>query len=129
MQDNYYKRLAHIEALAEAQKAETEEVLILAYDRACEEGNAEDAADIARKIRDRLLAKSDSQMSLDRLGLDTSSATKLIASLGKIFSGEWAKYRKALRDLPEQDGFPFDVKFPKEPNSGDIEEQGRGAEE
>ena len=28
---------------------------------------------------------------------------------------EWATYRQALRDLPEQKGFP-DVEFPKDPN-------------
>lgn len=29
----------------------------------------------------------------------------------------WATYRQALRDLPEQDGFPFDVQWPTLPNN------------
>ena len=117
MQENIYKRLAQAEAMAAAQKAETMEVLQAAYKRACEELNEEDAAAFARKIRNKLLDKSDSQMSLDRLGLDTSTATKFITSLGKIFSGAWAQYRQALRDLPTQSGFPFDVTFPVPPDN------------
>ena len=56
-------------------------------------------------------------MTLDRLGLDISSATKFIAALAKIFTGAWAKYRQALRDLPEQAGFPFEIEFPVAPDS------------
>lgn len=29
---------------------------------------------------------------------------------------EWAQYRQALRDIPQQNGFPTDVVFPVEPN-------------
>ena len=119
MQENYYKRLAQIEALVNSQKAEMAEVLTAAYERACAEQNEEEAATLARKIRNKLLESSDKEMSLDRLGLDTSSATKFIASLGSIFSGAWAKYRQALRDLPEQAGFPFNVVFPTPPASGE----------
>ncbi|MGN1318898.1 MAG: phage tail assembly chaperone, partial [Lachnospirales bacterium] len=35
--------------------------------------------------------------------------------LGEVVNGEWAVYRQALRDIPEQEGFPFDVKFPSQP--------------
>jgi hypothetical protein len=28
---------------------------------------------------------------------------------------EWATYRQALRDIPEQEGFPYDVIFPTKP--------------
>lgn len=28
---------------------------------------------------------------------------------------EWATYRQALRDIPEQTGFPWDVNFPQKP--------------
>ena len=62
-------------------------------------------------------------MTLDRLGLDTSTATKFISSLSKIFSGSWAKYRQALRDLPTQAGFPFDVEFPTPPDSAEGSEE------
>lgn len=115
MKDNIYKRVARAEAMVDAQKAELLETLKEAYERACADENAEEAATIARKIRDKLLDSSDKEMSLDRLGLDTSTATKFIASLTAIFTGKWAKYRQALRDLPEQEGFPYDVTFPVRP--------------
>ena len=92
-----------------------------AYERSCAAGDAEEAAALARRIRNKLLEESDREMSLDRLSLDVSSAAKFIASLSAIFTGEWAKYRQALRDLPEQKGFPFDVEFPKAPDKEDGE--------
>lgn len=122
MQENIYKRLARVEAMVNAQKAEMDEILINAYNGACASGDENEAAELARKIRNRLLDNSDKQMSLDRLGLDTSSATKFISSLTHIFSGEWAKYRQALRDIPEQKGFPFNIEFPKPPNSEEVDE-------
>ena len=118
IQENIYKRLARIEAIIVSQKAEMNDVIMSAYERACEDGNAEDAAELARKIRNNLLDRSDREMSFDRLGLDTSSAAKFVVSLENIFAGEWAKYRQALRELPEQEGFPFSVKFPAAPGGG-----------
>ena len=117
MQKDLYKRLAKIEAMTNAQKAELEETLVAAYEAARADRNEDEAAACARKIRNKLLEKSDSQMTLDRLGLDPSSATKFIAALSTIFSGEWATYRQALRDLPEQAGFPFEIEFPVAPDS------------
>lgn len=116
MQNDFYKRLARAEAAAQAQKAELMETLQRAYENACQEQDAEEAAEFARKIRNKLLDSTDKEMSLDRLGLDTSSATKFIASLTKIFSGAWAKYRQELRDITEQEGFPFNITFPTPPD-------------
>lgn len=127
MQENIYKRLAQAEAMAAAQKAETMEVLQAAYKRACEEINEEDAAAFARKIRDKLLNETDSRVALDRFNISVPSGTSFTAwlsflkSLGEIITGAWAIYRQALRDLPEQEGFPFNVTFPTPPeieNSG-----------
>lgn len=127
MQENIYKRLAQAEAMAAAQKAETMEVLQAAYRRACEELNEEDAAAFARKIRDKLLNETDSRVALDRFNISVPSGTSFTAwlsflkSLGEIITGAWAIYRQALRDLPEQEGFPFNVTFPTPPeieNSG-----------
>ena len=115
MQKDIYKRLARTEAMADYQRAELMETMQRAYKAACTAQNAEEAAELARRIRNRLLDNSDKEMTLDRLGLDTSSATKFIASITKIFSGQWAEYRQALRDIPEQPGFPFDVVFPTPP--------------
>lgn len=127
MQENIYKRLAQAEAMAASQKAETMEVLQAAYKRACEELNEEDAAAFARKIRDKLLNETDSRVALDRFNISVPSGTSFTAwlsflkSLGEIITGAWAIYRQALRDLPEQEGFPFNVTFPTPPeieNSG-----------
>ena len=127
MQENIYKRLAQAEAMAAAQKAETMEVLQAAYKRACEELNEEDAAAFARKIRDKFLNETDSRVALDRFNISVPSGTSFTAwlsflkSLGEIITGAWAIYRQALRDLPEQEGFPFNVTFPTPPeieNSG-----------
>lgn len=120
--DNFYKRLARAEAMAAAQKAELEENLRAAYERACEEQNEEEAAACARALRNKLLDNTDKEMSLDRLVLDTSSATKFILSLSKVFSSEWAKYRQGLRDITEQDGFPFNIDFPQAPYETESEE-------
>lgn len=123
MQENIYKRLAQAEAMAAAQKAETMEVLQAAYKRACEELNEEDAAAFARKIRDKLLNETDSRVALDRFNISVPSGTSFTArlsflkSLGEIITGAWAIYRQALRDLPEQEGFPFNVTFPAPPEA------------
>lgn len=131
MQENIYKRLAQAEAMAAAQKAETMEVLQAAYKRACEELNEEDAAAFARKIRDKLLNETDSRVALDRFNISVPSGTSFTAwlsflkSLGEIITGAWAIYRQALRDLPEQEGFPFNVTFPAPPeveNDGTVGE-------
>lgn len=131
MQENIYKRLAQAEAMAAAQKAETMEVLQAAYKRACEELNEEDAAAFARKIRDKLLNETDSRVALDRFNISVPSGTSFTAwlsflkSLGEIITGAWAIYRQALRDLPEQEGFPFNVTFPAPP---EVENDGTEGE-
>ena len=131
MQENIYKRLAQAEAMAAAQKAETMEVLQAAYKRACEELNEEDAAAFARKIRDKLLNETDSRVALDRFNISVPSGTSFTAwlsflkSLGEIITGAWAIYRQALRDLPEQEGFPFNVTSPAPP---EVENDGTEGE-
>lgn len=121
MEANEYKRLAQIEAMSNLQKSQLVEVLQNAYDAACQAGDEQAAADAARALRNKLLDLSDKEMSLDRLGLDTSSTFAFITSLGNIFSGGWAVYRQALRDIPQQDGFPFDITFPVSPDKKDDE--------
>lgn len=126
---NFYKRLAKAEAMADVQKSELMETLQAAYNRACEEQNAEDAADFARKIRNKLLEESDCEMSLDRLGLTAPSGSTFTAwlsflqKLGDVLVGSWAQYRKSLRDLPEQEGFPFNIDFPTPPDSNSESEE------
>lgn len=78
------------------------------------------AAEI-RAIRDRLLADSDKEMVLDRMGLEVPTGVSFSAwldflkKLGTAVAGGWAKYRQALRDITTQEGFPYDVTFPQKP--------------
>ena len=61
-------------------------------------------------------------MCIDRLGLEFPeelSMTNIISSLKQFFegfsnivNGNIAEYRQALRDLPEQEGFPYNVVWP-----------------
>lgn len=74
-----------------------------------------------RAKRDKLLAESDARMCIDRMGLEAPEGSTFTAwlsflkGIGNVLSGKWAAYRKALRDLPEQPGFPYDVEFPSPP--------------
>lgn len=78
-----------------------------------------------REKRNKLLEESDKYMILDRLTMEFPqeiSLTNIVQvvkdffkTLSNIKSGSWAKYRQELRDLPNQKGFPYDVKFPDKP--------------
>ena len=78
-----------------------------------------------REKRNELLADSDKFLLLDRLGISLPSeitATTLLSSikdffdnLKEVLNGDWAEYRQKLRDLTKQEGFPYDVEFPKKP--------------
>jgi hypothetical protein len=54
--------------------------------------------------RNQLLIESDIAMLPDNY-----------AKLSEEKKIEWATYRQALRDLPEQEGFPWDINWPKKP--------------
>ncbi len=54
-----------------------------------------------RARRDGLLSKCDWTQTVD-------------APLDEETQGKWAVYRQALRDIPQQEGFPFAVVFPEE---------------
>lgn len=53
-----------------------------------------------RSKRDELLTKSDWRVLPGRPNIS-----------------EWETYRQALRDIPTQPGFPYDIDWPVEPNS------------
>lgn len=84
------------------------------------------AAEVRAK-RDALLADTDKDFVLDRINLNIpekvtastmlNAVKDIFAVLGTVCSGEMAKYRQALRDMPEQEGFPYNVKFPAKPNN------------
>lgn len=115
------ERMAKMQKLYETTRAEQPDVLQSAYETAVAEKNADAAADMARKIRDRLLEESDKEVVLDRLGLQVPVGRTFtvwldfLMTLGQALNGEWAQYREALRDLPEQEGFPFEITWPKKP--------------
>jgi hypothetical protein len=61
----------------------------------------EEVAAQVRTERDRLLAATDWTQAAD-----VPQATK----------DKWAPYRQALRDVPAQEGFPYDVVWPTKPS-------------
>ena len=86
-------------------------------ERAMQEDYDRVAAEV-RAIRDKLLADSDKEMVLDRMGLEVPTGVSFTAwlgflkKLGAAVSGEMARYRQELRDIPKQEGFPYSVVFP-----------------
>lgn len=113
-------RIAKLETAYEGMRAEMDALIKADYEKAVAAGDAELAAELARKIRNKMLEASDSRVALDRIGLDTSSTTKFLASLAGIFKGDWAVYRQALRDLTAQEGFPFNIDWPVDPESAEA---------
>lgn len=89
-------------------------------ERAMQEDYDRVAAEV-RAIRDKLLADSDKEMVLDRMGLEVPTGVSFTAwldflkKLGAAVSGEMVRYRQALRDITTQEGFPYDVNFPEKP--------------
>lgn len=62
----------------------------------------ESLASRARAARDALLKKSDWTQIPD-------------APLAPSQRADWGAYRKALRELPQQDGFPASIQWPEQP--------------
>ena len=86
-------------------------------ERAMREDYDRVAAEV-RAIRDKLLDESDKEMMIDRMGLEVptgvsfSAWLEFLKKLGSAVSGDLAKYRQELRDIPKQEGFPYCVVFP-----------------
>lgn len=122
------ERLAKMQKLFEIARAKQPDVLQAAYEMAVSEGNADAAAETARKVRDRLLEESDKEVVLDRLGLQVPTGKTFtvwldfLTTLGQALNGEWTRYREALRDLPEQGGFPLDIIWPEKPTEPEVPE-------
>ncbi len=89
-----------------------------------ERAKQEEKIKLSKKLREKrnqLLAESDCEMALDRLNVEIpdgntfASWKPFFKALSEKLTGDWAKYRQALRDLPSQEGFPYNVKFPEKP--------------
>ena len=97
------------ERIANNIEAWREKAMRVDYDRAAAE---------VRAIRDKLLAESDKEMMIDRMGLEVptgvsfSAWLEFLKKLASVVSGDLAKYRQELRDIPKQEGFPYFVVFP-----------------
>lgn len=103
----------------------------------------EKAAAEVRAKRNELLAQTDKDMAFDRLGIniedfDIPSLTltniitfvktlaQAVKALGGIFknilNSKMATYRQELRDITKQQGFPYNVEWPKLDKNDDNEE-------
>lgn len=116
--------MARMKHRAEVQDAGLLETLRNAYQLAADAGETEEAARLARAIRDTLLTHVDAHGSIYRLEmaapdsksfLDWLDWLKTLASV--IASSEWARYRRALLDIPQQEGFPYAISWPVEPTT------------
>ena len=117
IQSNDQIRLARMEAVCNQIRSEMDDVMQRAYEQAVADNDADRAAEMARKIRNRMLDKSDAQMSLDRIGLNTTNTTAFLSSLKNIFDNDWAVYRQHLRDISAQEGFPFRIDWGVSPDA------------
>jgi hypothetical protein len=121
IQNNDTLRISRLETICEGITGQMNDVIKESYEKAVENKDEELAASLARKLRDNLLKESDSRVAFDRFdikvpsGSSFSSWLSFLKSLGKILTSDWSKYRQELRDLPQQPGFPFDIKFPTIP--------------
>ena len=85
-------------------------------------------AEEIRKIRNQLLEQTDKDMTIDRIisdiPKDPSSITAFLPFLKSLIaslSGKMAKYRQALRDVPQQEGFPYHVVWPEVEKGDDVD--------
>ena len=121
IKQNDKMRIVKLEAVCEQLRSEMDDVLEKAYAAAVEERDEERAAELARRIRNKLLDASDRHCTFDKILPEAptgSSFTDWIAwlkTLAGVAGNAWGVYRQALRDLPAQDGFPFNVQWPERP--------------
>ena len=94
------KDFAKMLKITELVRNQQTDVLEKAYLAAVETEDEELAANAVRAYRNKLLDESDKMMVQDRPIENVQ---------------EWRNYRQSLRDVPEQEGFPFDVEFPVQP--------------
>lgn len=127
------ERIARLEAICDKMRAEEPDVQENALQAAILVKDEELAAALARMIRDKLLVESDGMLAFDRWGINVPEevsmttilpAFKALADgLKQLLRSDWAAYRQALRDLPQQEGFPFVINWPEAPDAKKDDEQ------
>ncbi len=127
------ERIARLEAICDKMRSEQPDVQESALQSAILANDEDLSAVLARVIRDRKLQESDARLAFDRFGItlpDSITATnllkcfkELIEGLKSMIKGDWAQYRQALRDLPEQAGFPFNISWPEAPDADDTDDE------
>lgn len=121
IQPNEQMRLAKMEAMCDQLRSEMDDVLEKAYSVAVDEQDEDRAAELARKIRNKLLDASDKHCTFDKIlptAPDGTSFTDWLAwlkTLANVANNSWGVYRQSLRDLTAQEGFPFSIEWPKHP--------------
>ena len=108
--DRYTLTVPYRDTLEQDVAAEPQKWLTIAKEKEIKELSAQ-----IRKRRNELLAESDGAFCIDRILPETISTTAFTNKLKELAQSETAKYRQALRDIPEQEGFPYEVKWPTKP--------------
>lgn len=115
------------------------EYILNNYETLLNKAKESDYESVAREVREKrnaLLEETDKDMAFDRLGVEfpdfdipsltlsnvlkfVKSLAECVKALGDIFrnilNSDMATYRQALRDITEQEGFPYNVVFPEKP--------------
>ena len=131
---NEQMRLAKMEAMCDQLRSEMSDVLERAYAIAVEERDEDRAAELARKIRNKLLDASDKYNTVDRVFNfdlpETISTTNVISAVKALIEGingitvnDWSVYRQHLRDITDQPGFPFDIDWGTAPDAKEATEE------
>ena len=131
---NEQMRLAKMEAMCDQLRSEMRDVLERAYAIAVEERDEDRAAELARKIRNKLLDASDKYNTVDRVFNfdlpETISTTNVISAVKALIKGihgitanDWSVYRQHLRDITDQPGFPFDIDWGTAPDAEEAMEE------
>ena len=134
IQPNNQMRLAKMEAMCDQLRSEMSDVLERAYAIAVEERDEDRAAELARKIRNKLLDDSDKYNTVDRVFNfdlpETISTTNVISAVKALIEGingitanDWSVYRQHLRDITDQPGFPFDIDWGTAPDAEEATEE------
>ena len=134
IQPNNQMRLAKMEAMCDQLRSEMSDVLERAYAIAVEERDEDRAAELARKIRNKLLDDSDKYNTVDRVFNfdlpETISTTNVISAVKALIEGihgitanDWSVYRQHLRDITDQPGFPFDIDWGTAPDAEEAMEE------